>query len=191
MNSEKITVQSLYTVTDEELMLMSSQNPELRFERNVNGTLETMPPTGGISGNREIKAGAYLFNWVESQNLGEVFGPSTGFRLANTAVRAPDAAFVAKGRLPQGWDQQEDKFINLAPDFVIEIRSKNDSLAKLKAKMEEYIINGVQLGWLIDSKNQQALVYRRDGSITQYPATAILSGEDVVPGFTLPLTKLL
>ncbi|MHC5934139.1 Uma2 family endonuclease [Nostoc sp.] len=191
MNSEKITVQSLYTVTDQELMLMSSQNPELRFERNANGTLETMPPTGGISGNREIKAGAYLFNWVESQNLGEVFGPSTGFRLANTAVRAPDAAFVAKGRLPEGWDQQEDKFINLAPDFVIEIRSKNDRLAKLKAKMEEYIINGVQLGWLIDSKNQQALVYPRDGSITQYPATAILSGEDVVPGFMLPLKKLL
>lgn len=191
MTSEKITVQSLYTVTDEELMLMSSQNPELRFERNANGTLETMPPTGGISGNREIKAGAYLFNWVESQDLGEVFSSSTGFRLANTAVRSPDAAFVAKGRLPEGWDQQEDKFINLAPDFVIEIRSKNDSLAKLKAKMEEYIANGVQLGWLIDSKNQQALVYRRDGSITQYPATAILSGEDVVTGLMLPLKKLL
>ena len=98
---------------------------------------------------------------------------------------------MAKGRLPEGWDQEEDKFINLAPDFVIEIRSKNDSLAKLKAKMQEYISNGVQLGWLIDSKYQQALVYRRDGSITEYPATAILSGEDVVPGFTLPLRKLL
>ncbi|MEA5623434.1 Uma2 family endonuclease [Nostoc sp. UHCC 0251] len=191
MTSEKITVQSLYTVTDEELMLMSSQNPELRFERNANGTLETMPPTGGISGNREIKAGAYLLNWVESQDLGEVFSSSTGFRLTNTAVRSPDAAFVAKGRLPEGWDKEEDKFINLAPDFVIEIRSKNDSLAKLKAKMEEYISNGVQLGWLIDSKNQQALVYRRDGSITQYPSTAVLSGEDVVPGFTLLLKKLL
>ncbi|MBW4427939.1 MAG: Uma2 family endonuclease [Nostoc desertorum CM1-VF14] len=191
MTSEKITVQSLYTVTDEELMLMSSQNPELRFERNAHGMLETMPPAGGISGNREIKAGAYLLNWVESQDLGEVFSSSTGFRLANTAVRSPDAAFVAKGRLPKGWDEEEDKFINLAPDFVIEIRSKNDSLAKLKAKMEEYISNGVQLGWLIDSKNQQALVYRRDGSITQYPATAELSGEDVVPGFSLLLSKLL
>ncbi len=53
---------------------------------------------------------------------------------------------MGKGRLPEGWDQQEDKFINLAPDFVIEIRSKNDSLAKLKAKMEEYISNGVKLG---------------------------------------------
>ncbi|WP_445634456.1 Putative restriction endonuclease domain-containing protein [Nostoc sp. DSM 114161] len=191
MTGEQVTVESLYAVTDEELMLMSFQNPELRFERNANGTLETMPPTGGISGNREIKAGAYLLNWVESQDLGEVFGPSTGFRLANMAVRSPDAAFVAKGRLPEGWDEQEDKFINLAPDFVIEIRSKNDSLAKLKAKMEEYIANGVQLGWLIDSKNQQALVYRRDGSVTQYPATATLSGEDVVPGFMLPLKKLL
>ncbi|QSJ18414.1 Uma2 family endonuclease [Nostoc sp. UHCC 0702] len=191
MNSEKITVESLYTVTDEELMLMSSQNPELRFERNANGTLETMPPTGGISGNREAKAGAYLFNWVESQDLGEVFSPSTGFRLANTAVRAPDAVFVAKGRLPQGWDQQEDKFINLAPDFVIEIRSQNDSLEKLKAKMVEYTANGVRLGWLIDRQNQQALVYRQDGSIIQYPATTILSGENVVPGFTLPLAKLL
>ncbi len=191
MTGEQVTVESLYTVTDEELMLMSFQNPELRFERNANGTLETIPPTGGISGNREIKAGAYLLNWVESQDLGEVFGPSTGFRLANTAVRSPDAAFVAKGRLPEGWDEQEDKFINLAPDFVIEIRSKNDSLTKLKAKMEEYIANGVQLGWLIDSRSQQALVYRRDGSITQYPATATLSGEDVVPGFMLPLKKLL
>ncbi len=60
MNSEQASVPSLYTLTDEELMLMSSQNSELRFERNADGTLETMTPTGGISGNREIKAGAYL-----------------------------------------------------------------------------------------------------------------------------------
>ncbi|NJM71214.1 MAG: Uma2 family endonuclease [Scytonema sp. RU_4_4] len=191
MNSKKVKVQSLYTVSDEELMLMSSQNPELRFERNIDGTLETMPPTGGISGNREIKAGAYLLNWVESQDLGEVFSSSTGFKLPNTAVRSPDAAFVAKERLSEDWDEQEDKFINLAPDFVIEIRSKNDSLEKLKTKMEEYIANGVKLGWLIERQNQQALVYRLDGSITQYPATASLSGEDVVPGFTLPLARLL
>ena len=189
MNSEKVVLPSWYS--DEELMRMSSENSELRFERNADGTLETMPPTGGISGNREIKAGAYLLNWVESQDLGEVFSSSTGFRLANTAVRSPDVAFVAKGRLPKDWDQREDQFLDLAPDFVIEIRSKNDTLEKLKTKMVEYIANGVGLGWLIDRKNQQALVYRRDGSITQYPATAILSGEDVVPGFTLPLKRLL
>ncbi len=57
--------------------------------------------------------------------------------------------------------------------------------------MEEYIANGVWLGWLIDRKNRQGLVYRADGTITQYPATATLSGEDVVPGFMLVLGKLL
>lgn len=189
MNTEKLLTLSWYS--DEELMEMSLNNPQLRFERNADGMLETMPPTGGISGNREIKAGAYLLNWVESQDLGEVFSSSTGFRLANTAVRSPDAAFVAKGRLPENWDLLEDQFLDLAPDFVIEILSKNDSLEKLKAKMVEYISNGVRLGWLIDRKNQQALVYRQDGSVTQYPATAILTGEDVVPGFNLQLKKLL
>src|SRR5512147_486057 len=124
-----------------------------------------MPPIGRISGNREIKAGAYLLNWVENHDLGEVFSCSTGFKLANSAVRAPDAAFVAKHRLPSGWKEAEDEFFNLAPDFVIEIRSKSDSLTKLKAKMQEYQENGVKLGWLIDPQNKQAFVYRQDGSI--------------------------
>ena len=178
-------------VTDEELMLLSSQNSELRFEKNADGTLVTMAPTGGISSNRELKAGHYLMVWVESHDLGEVFSSSGGFKLPNGAVRSPDAAFIAKERLPEGWDEGEDEFINLAPDFVIEIRSKTDSLKTLKTKMEEYIANGVRLGWLIDRKNRQALVYRADGTITQYPATATLSGEDVLPGFMLVLGKLL
>lgn len=178
-------------ITDEELMQMSSKNPELRFERNADGGLVTMPPTGGISGNREAKAVSYLLVYVESNDLGEVFSPSTGFRLANTAVRSPDAAFVAKGRLSEDWDQQEDKFISVVPDFVIEIRSKTDSLEALKAKMQEYIENGVRLGWLIDCKNKTAFVYRADGSITQYPESATLSGEEVVPGFSLALKVLL
>ncbi|MEC4985321.1 MAG: Uma2 family endonuclease [Oscillatoria sp. PMC 1068.18] len=184
-------VKSFYTVTDEELRQLSSQNSELCFERNADGTLITMPPTGGISGNRELKAGAYLLIWVENNDLGDVFSSSTGFKLKNGAVRSPDAAFVAKGRLPVNWDRGEDEFLNLAPDFAIEIRSKTDSLEKLKAKMQEYIANGVKLGWLIDRQNQQALVYRADGTITSYPATATLTGEEVVPGFQLALKLLL
>jgi Uma2 family endonuclease len=183
--------QAWSVVTDEELMQLSSQNPELRFERDADGTLVTMAPTGGISGNRELKAGAYLLTWVDSQGLGEVFGPSTGFKLPNGAIRSPDAAFVAKGRLPKGWDALEDQFLALSPDFVIEIRSKTDSLETLQAKMREYITLGVRLGWLIDRKNQRAWVYRADGSVTQYPATAILDGEGVVPGFTVVLNSLL
>ena len=184
-------VRSTDIVTDEELMKLSSKNSQLRFERNADGTLVTMAPTGGISGNREAKAIAYLLTWVESNNLGEVFSSSCGFKLNNGAVRSPDAAFVAKDNLPVNWDAKEDSFLNLAPDFVIEIRSKTDSLDILKEKMQEYLANGVKLAWLIDRYNQQALVYRRDGSITQYPPDATLSGEDVVKGFQLKLRSLL
>jgi Uma2 family endonuclease len=184
------------------------------FERNADGTLVVMSPTGYISGNREIKAGAYLLVWVESNNLGEVFSSSCGFKLNNGAIRSPDAAFIDKDNLPEDWDNKpedwdnkEDGFPNLAPDFVIEIRSKSDSLDMLKdkmtsdpastkgarecARMQEYIENGVKLGWLIDRQNKQALVYRQDGSITQYPANATLSGEDIVKGFQLKLQSLL
>lgn len=184
-------VNSRGAVTEEELMQLCSQNPELRFERNADGTLVTMPLIGAISGNREAKAVAYLLNWVESHGLGEVFGSSTGFKLDNGAVRSPDAAFVAKERLPKGWDEGEDELLDLAPDFVIEIRAKTDDLEKLKDKMQEYAANGVQLGWLIDRENQQALVFDGDGTITQHPATAILSGEEVLPGFKLALKYLL
>jgi Uma2 family endonuclease len=184
-------VQAQFSITDEELMHISSMNPELRFERNADGSLVTMAPTGGISGNREIKAGSRLLVWVEDHDLGEVFSSSTGFKLPNGAVRSPDAAFVAKGRLPQDWDQGEDKFVDLAPDFVIEIRSKSDSLEGLKEKMQEYIENGVKLGWLVDRRHQTAFVYRSDRSITQYPASATLTGEEVVPRFELALKSLL
>ncbi len=183
-------MQSWWTVTDEELILISSKNPDSQLERNADGTLVIMPPTGEISGNREAKAGAYLVSWLESQDLGEVFDPSTGFK-ANTAIKLSDAAFVARGRLAEDWDEQEDRFLNLAPDFAIEIRSKTDSLETLQAKMREYIDNGVRLGWLLDRQNQQAWVYRADGSVTQYLATAVLNSDDVVLGFTLAVRSLL
>jgi Uma2 family endonuclease len=179
------------SITNAELMQLSSSNPHLRFERNSDGSLVTMAPTGWISGNREAKAIIRLGVWVEDQDLGEVFSSNTGFELPNGAIRSPDAAFVAQARLPENWDQGEDEFINLAPDFVVEIRSKTDSLSALQTKMQEYIQQGVKLGWLIDRQHRCAYIYRADGSITQFPEAAILSGEDVVPGFTLALGRLL
>jgi len=58
-------------------------------------------------------------------------------------VRSPDTAFIAKARLPEAWEQQQDEYIDIVPDFVTEIRSQNDSLTKLKEKMQEYIEQGV------------------------------------------------
>ncbi len=141
-------------ITDDDLMQLSADLPELRFERNEDGSLIAMSLRGGISGDRIAKACAHLWSWVKQKKLGEVFSPNAGFRLPNTAIRSPATSFVAKNRLPQDWDQHEDCFLAIAPDFVIEIRSKSDSLEELKAKMQEYIENGVRLGCLIDRQNK-------------------------------------
>ncbi len=178
-------------ISDTELMRLSAMHSELRLERNADGSLVAAPPRGWISGNCESRAISRLMVWVEDHGLGEAFSSSSGFRLPNGAVRSPDTAFIAKARLPEAWDQQQDEYIDIVPDFVIETRSQNNSLTKLKEKMQEYIEQGVQLGWLVDRKNKAGHVYRADGSVTQYPEAAVVSSEVVVPGFELGLKTLL
>jgi Uma2 family endonuclease len=132
-----------------------------------------------------------LWNWNDQTGLGIVFDSSTGFTLPSGAVQSPDASWVSNER----WNaltesQQREEFSPLSPDFVVELRSQSDSLKKLREKMQEYMDNGVRLGWLINSTNKQVEIYRpdRDVEVLQSPTT--LSGENVLPRFVLNLNKV-
>jgi Uma2 family endonuclease len=111
--------------------------------------------------------------------------------LPNGAERSPDAAWVERSRWEALTPEQREKFPPLAPDFVIELRSKSDSLTKLQEKMQEYQDNGVRLGWLINPQAQTVEIYRpeRDVEVLENPSN--LSGEDVLPGFVLDLGSIL
>ncbi len=87
--------------------------------------------------------------------------------------------------------EQQEKFAPICPDFVVELRSPSDSLKDLQEKMQEYIENGAQLGWLIDRKNKRVEIYRpgKDVEILNNPTT--LSGENVLPGFVLNLQDIM
>lgn len=87
--------------------------------------------------------------------------------------------------------EQREKFLPVCPDFVVELRSSTDRLAPLQAKMQEYIDNGTKLGWLIDRKDQQVEIYRPGQSPQILENPSALSGEDVLPGFTLNLKGIL
>ena len=92
------------------------------------------------------------------------------------------------------WDtltpEQREGFIPLCPDFVVELRSKTDSLSSLRNKMQEYIDNGAQLGWLINPKHKQVEIYRPGQTVEILENPATLSGEDVLPGFVLSLKRV-
>ena len=108
------------------------------------------------------------------------------FRLPDGAMRSPDCSWLAISRWQSIPVEQRERFIPLCPDFVIELRSKSDRLGDLEAKMEEWMANGCQLGWLIDPYDRVVSVYTARG-ITKLTSPAALQGEGPVEGFVLPL----
>ncbi|MBD2609246.1 Uma2 family endonuclease [Scytonema hofmannii FACHB-248] len=178
-------------LTDEQYFQLCQNNRDYRFEHTASGELLIMPPTGSDTGRRNVKITTQLDIWNSQNNLGEVFDSSTGFTLPNGAKRSPDASWVKIERWNALTIEQQESFAPLTPDFVIELRSRTDSLKELQDKMQEYIDNGTKLGWLIDRKNKRVEIYRpaKDVEILENPIN--LSGEDVLPGFVLNLTAIL
>lgn len=179
-------------VTPEQFAALAAANRDLKLERTATGELIVNPPTGGESGKRNLSISGQLSNWFEAHDtLGEAFDSSTGFELPNGANRSPDASWVRKERWEALTLEQREGFVPLYPDFVIELRSKTDSLTGLRAKMQEYMESGTQLGWLIDPPNKQVEVYRAGQTVEVLENPSMLSGETILPGFTLTLKRIL
>jgi Uma2 family endonuclease len=150
------------------------------------------PPTGWETGNRNVKISYFLVRWIEEEGgTGLPFDSSTGFILPNGATRSPDTSWVSQER----WDaltpeQKAETFTPICPDFVVELRSASDNLQPLREKMQEYLVNGAQLGWLIDPGRKQVEVYRFGKEVETLNNPAELSGEGVLPGFVLILQRV-
>jgi Uma2 family endonuclease len=177
-------------LTDEQFFQLCQNNRNLRLERTAEGELIIMPPTGWESGNRNSRLTQRLGNWADADGTGLAFDSSTGFKLPNGANRSPDASWVSRQRL-EALNPDPDRFLPIAPDFAVELRSASDSLRTVQQKMQEYIDNGVRLGWLIDPQNQQVEIYRQGKEIEVLRLPINLSGEDVLPGFILNLAQIL
>lgn len=178
-------------VTPAQFAILAAENRDLRLERTATGILIVNPPTGGESGNRNFHLTTQLGIWCEANDrLGEGFDSSTGFELPNGANRSPDASWVTKARWESLTQEQKDGFTPLCPDFVVKLHSKTDSLKKLREKMQEYMENGAQLGWLIDPQNKRVEIYRSGQPVEVLENPSNLSGETILPGFTLSLQRI-
>ncbi len=174
-------------LTDEQFYQLCQNNRELNFERTSKGDLIIMPPVGGESGNREAELIIDLGIWNRQTRLGYTFSSSTVFKLPNGGDRSPDAAWIRRERWEALTPEQRRKFPPIAPDFIIELRSATDELETLRRKMQEYIEAGVQLGWLINPQQQQVEIYRPGQEVEVRNLPTQLSGETLLPGFSLNL----
>ncbi len=174
---------------DDELLEFCAANDPLRIERNPAGELIVMTPAGGKTGKAELYIGRELDNWVELHH-GFAFGPNTGFSLSDGSVRAPDATWLSSEKWNSLTSEEQAKFIPFCPEFVIELRSPSDSLTDLEQKMSDWMSNGAQLAWLIDTLRKLAVIYRPGPGPETLLQPEFLYGEGPVAGFTLKMQRL-
>ena len=177
-------------LTDEQLLRFSAAHRDWRIEQTGEGELIIMPPTFGETGNWELELGADFIIWARGGGGGKVFGSNAGFRLPDNSVFAPDVSWLSQERLAQLPPGALNSFTPVCPDFVLELRSRSDRLAVVQQKMQRYLDNGARLGWLIDPLEKQVFVYRPGQPVEHLPEPATLSGEPVLPGFTLDLARV-
>jgi len=177
-------------MTPDEFWEFSRQNPNMRAELTKDGEVTLMSPTGFESSYENSQINFQLTSWANKNGNGMATESNGGYILPNGATYAPDAAWTQRSRLEKFTKAERKRFLPLCPDFVIELLSFSDKLAEQQAKMEEYIENGLRLGWLIDPYRNTVHIYRpgREPEILDSPKS--VSGEDVLPGFELDLTKI-
>ena len=175
---------------DDGLYELCLANDELRIERTVEGDLLIMPPAGFKSSHRNARVVAQLDQWAERDGNGLVTDSSGGYVLPDTSMFAPDAAWVRYERIDALTTEQQERFLPLCPDFVIELLSVSDSLVDTQAKMRQYLANGLRLGWLIDPFGRQVYVYRQGDEVTILPEPKGVDGDPVLAGFRLEMASI-
>jgi Uma2 family endonuclease len=164
---------------------IANDNPDMKLERNKEGHLIVMAPTGGETGSFNSDLNGQLYVWNRISQRGKTFDSSTGFELPEGGDRSPDVAWITIDKWEALTPEERRGFLPLCPDFVVELMSRSDSWVQTQAKMVEYMESGCRLGWLLDPKGKRAVIYRIGQPPELLTAPDSLLGEEVLPGFVL------
>jgi Uma2 family endonuclease len=186
----KLVLDPEHLLTDDEYFAFCMANSSLRIERTAQGEIVIVPPVGGESDNRGVQVSSQLHVWARKDGRGTAFGSSVEFILPSSAALSPDAAWVSREKIDRLTKEERRKFLRLVPDFVAEVMSPSDRLPTAQAKMEEWIANGVALGWLIDGDAQTVYVYRVGAAMEKLTGVTSLPGDGPIAGFVLDLTAI-
>ena len=177
-------------LTDDELIAFSRKNRPYRIERNTKGDLVIMTPVGTEGGIREARVVAQLLVWADQEGSGEANGPNAGWNLPDGSTLSPDASWTAFSRMAEFNAEERERFLPICPDFVVEVRSKSDSVGVLRAKMATWIANGARLAWMIDPYAATVTIYRPEREPEVLDRPSFVDAEEPVAGFRLTTSNL-
>jgi len=175
---------------EDELLAFNSANDDLPWEMESDGTIVMMTPAGGQGNIREQDVATDLTIWTRADGRGISFGYNAGFMLPDGALLSPDAAWVPKDLWLAIPALLREKYLRLCPAFVIEVLSITDSLSQTEEKMQKWMANGAELGWLIDPFAATVTVYRAGREAERLDRPAEMRGEGCVAGFVLKMERL-
>lgn len=171
-------------LTEEQLLSL----PHIGKAEMIDGRL-IVAPAGSEHGGTSMQLGRLLLNYVDEHRLGWVFDSSTGFYMRSGDLLSPDVAFVSAARL-KGMKRLPRRFFQGSPDLLAEVLSPNDTPHEIERKMTEYFASDTKLAWLVDPATKTVTPYHDAKPGRVLSGSDVLDGEDVVPGFTLPLEQL-
>jgi Uma2 family endonuclease len=177
-------------MSDDELMRFCAANDAPRVERDANGEILVTTLAGSKTSKMNSRITRLIDEWAEIDARGIAFDSNGGFTLPDGSMRAADAAWVELKKWELLSSEDQARYAPLCPDFVIELRSPSDSLAELKEKMEQWIANGAQVGWLIDPEEKTVYVYRPGDAPEMHHHPTSVQGSGVVAGFELVMTRV-
>jgi Uma2 family endonuclease len=172
-------------LTVKDLEQFQAQHPDYRMEL-VNGEVIVTSLSGYESAEVATRMGGKLFASVDDRKLGRITGSSAGFILPNSDTRAPDVSFVRAERLRQS----PRGFAELAPDLMVEVKSPSDSVTKLRAKIQQFLELGTQVGILLNPDDRTVEIYRQEQSTIVLRDGDILTIPDLFPGWQVAVEEL-
>jgi Uma2 family endonuclease len=177
-------------LSDEEFERLCESCEFGSVERSREGTIIVNPPAGSMTSDGNSEINQQLRAWWKQHRRGRVYDSCAGFILPDTSVLNPDAAYVTASQL-EGLKRGElAHFLRLAPAFVLELLSVSDSLPKTQKKMEAWIANGVEVGWLVDPYARQVHIYEPGAAAPRIEAGSSVTGSGPVAGFVLDLEEV-
>lgn len=174
-------------MTDDEFVEFCAQFPDYFIEMSAEGEILIMPPGDFLTSAQTGEIFGQLRDWSRASKRGWVTESSGGFVLPNGARRAPDVAWFPADRPGIQDRRKRPRFPHFAPDFVVEFRSPDDRLSRLRPQMREWIDNGASLAWLVDPERRAVEIYRQGREPETLVNPERVVGEGPVEGFVLDL----
>jgi len=185
-----LRIRSEFPMTDAELMRFCAKNEALPIERDTNGDILIMSPSGSETGHRNFELNVELGMWNRHAGHGVAFDSNTGFTLKDGSMRSPDAAWIPLSQWQELSREEQAGYAPICPNFLIELRSPSDSLSELQQKMQKWIENGAELAWLIDPIEKAVTIYRSGVAPERLDTISQVAGEGPIAGFILPLDRI-